>query len=149
RLQPEVFLRESVADAAPMERGTTDGHRPRHDIPRRLVLDVIAGPHVLAVVEVALAVLEPVLEVEQPLPRFDDDDRDAGLQLGQLFGHHRGGDSTADDEDVAVVGRHHRPRCASRAASGAGAFSEPSSPRQLWVPIAALYPRSRASSLAK
>ena len=53
--------------------------------------------------------LEAILEIEQPLPRFDDDDLGAGFELRELLGDERGRDAAADDENVAFVARHDQP----------------------------------------
>src|SRR5206468_11601653 len=75
RLEPQIFDRETVARAAPVQREAPYGHRHR-DVPfGLLILDVVVGPWVLAVRERAFAVAAAVLRVE---------DRPAGLDDGDL-----------------------------------------------------------------
>src|SRR6185436_18983680 len=110
RFQSEVFFREPVAHAAPVQRRTTDGLRARDDAARVLILHEIAGPLILAVVQTALPVLEAVLVVEPPLAGLDHDYLPRGPDLGELLGDHRGSDAAADDDDVRFVSRHGQRR---------------------------------------
>ena len=102
-LQARVFLGESIAHAAPVQRGAAHRHRSGNDAPGRLVRDEVAGPLVLAVLQAALAIVEAVLEVEQLLSGFDDDDGPGGAQLRQLLRDHRGGNASADDYRICFV----------------------------------------------
>ena len=86
-----------------MERAPADRHRPRDDAGRRLILDEVAGPRVLAVIEVPPPVTHAVLEVENAGARLDDRHRQSRLQLRELQREHRGADPAADDADVGFV----------------------------------------------
>ena len=61
--------------------------------------DVVAVVRVFPVVEEAAAGVEPVLEIEDPVPRLDHRDAGRGV-LGDALRHHGGADSTTDDDDV-------------------------------------------------
>jgi hypothetical protein len=89
-----------------VQRGAPDRHAARDDPGRALVLDEVAGPRVLAVLEHALAVELAVLEVEVALAGLDDRDRDAGPELAEPLRQQRGRDPAADDQDVGLVAGH-------------------------------------------
>src|SRR5262245_21915163 len=137
-----------------MQRGATHRHRPRDHVARALIGDEVAGPLVLAVVETALPVLEPLLDVEESLAGFDDDDLPGRTELGELLRHHGGGDAAADDQDITLVARHYKSAGSEDPASDepvrrsdSGSRSDPSRPRHVSRPIAALYAMSYPAGL--
>ncbi len=106
RLQPEIFLREPVAGATPVQRQPAHRHGHRDDPVGLLIRDVVLRPRVFAVLHRALAVAAAILHVEDRAARFDDDDAQARTKLGELLRQHRGGDAAADDADVGFVNGH-------------------------------------------
>ncbi len=137
RLESQILLGKAVAGAAPVQRRTAHGHRPRDDARRGLILDEVAGPGILAVARRALRVPGTTLCIEEGAPRFDDGDAHAGALLGELLRQHCGRDARADDADVRFVGAHDGLQ-----RKGAGRSPELDSPRQVSRRIDALYSQS-------
>src|SRR5919201_4218859 len=89
-----------------MQRRSADCHRARDDPLGRLVANKIVRPGVLAVVEPTLAVLHPVLEIEERSAGLYNRDRESRPQLRELLGQQRSADAAPDDADVTLETTH-------------------------------------------
>ena len=89
--------------------------------------DVVAVVRVFPVVEEAAAGVEPVLEIEDPVPGLDHRDAGRGV-LGDALRHHGGADSATDDDDIGFDELGHDQ--ASVVAKGAGMSAPEARSRQ-------------------
>ena len=126
RFQPQVFLGEAIAGAAPVQRRAAHRHGARDHAFGGLVFDEVARPRILGILDAALAALHAAVEIEELLPGLDHRNRDAGPQLLQFLRKHGRGDAAADDADVGFVAPHQRGSC-----------SDPASPRHSSRPMCA------------
>ena len=126
-LHPEVLRRIPGSRAPPVHREAAHRHGSGLGVVAVVSGDVVAVVRVFPVVEEAAASVEPVLEIEDPVPGLDHRDAGRGV-LGDALRHHGGADSTTDDDDIGFDELGHDQACV--VARGAGMSAPEARSRQ-------------------